>query len=432
MEKLEEVDDHPVSGSPQRPPERLVVLDILRGFAILGMFIVHFVELNPNPAGTDSLDLVISHAISGLVTNKSRWLFCLLFGVGFAIQLRRAAARGEEGQWRFLRRLVGVAGFGVLTGVLVGFTDLINYSCAGVWLLLIRRWSTRALLAALAIGTTLIGMWNVALGSYQWATLGAARANAIYASEPLASPARQEALSNLRAAEQGTSFLRLKTARLVWVYRGPRLDLWGDWSRGEPGLALDSLSSALSIFLVGLLALRLGMFDRPHDHRRALMVVMLVGAALWAGERLVRWPDADAMASRRMADSLRSGLGLFDDGYLALTYAAAITLLVAASRTWEHRLQAVFGAAGQMALTNYILQFAVISVLFDGYGFAIKWLTRSHAPLAGLFLFAVLAGFSRWWLARFRFGPAEWILRSLTYARLQPFLRPAAAVRASA
>ncbi len=112
---------------------------------------------------------------------------------------------------------------------------------------------------------------------------------------------------------------------------------------------------------------------------------------------------------------------------LALTYMGAITLIVTFSKAWERRLAVIFGAAGRLALTNYLLQFAVISVVAYGYGFGMK-LTPKQGLIAAIILFAILAGFSGWWLRGFRFGPAEWFLRSLTYARFQPLRRPAVPV----
>jgi uncharacterized protein len=105
---------------------------------------------------------------------------------------------------------------------------------------------------------------------------------------------------------------------------------------------------------------------------------------------------------------------------LALTYIGALTLLVAFSKRWERRFTAIFGTVGRMALTNYVLQFPVLAVLFDNYAFGVKALSPLLALLVAVILFSVLVIFSRWWLARFRLGPAEWVLRSITYGRLQP------------
>jgi len=411
--------------------ERLPVLDILRGFAILGMFIVHSMEKNPNDTSGGPIGATVNHAITWLLVSKAYYTFAILFGVGFAIQLRRADARGENVRWRFLRRLLGVAAFGVLTAALFGAIDIIGYAWSGVWLLVVRRWSTRALLVALLVSTTLIGVWNVAVGSYQWATMGVEGANAVYQSARPLSPAMQAAQQEVHAAEQGTSFFRLAAARVVArVYLGPNTDLWGDWQRGYPGRLLWSLSSGLTLFLIGLVAVRLGVLERPADHRRLLAGLMFVGAALWAlGQwelSKILWPATWLIPNVRIARTVQSGFGFFDNGYLALTYIGAITLVVGFSKAWARRLNTMFGAAGRLALTNYILQFAVLGVVVDKYGFGVKGWTPQLGVVAAVVLFGTLAVFSRWWLGRFRLGPAEWLLRSLTYARFQPLRRLAA------
>lgn len=155
---------------------------------------------------------------------------------------------------------------------------------------------------------------------------------------------------------------------------------------------------------------------------------MLVGAALWAidtwnlHESLWAWLPAIPVV--QVARPLHNGFGLVNGMFLSLTYVGAIVLLVAFSNVWAHRLATIFGAAGRLALTNYIVHFAVLSVLIYPYGFGVKFTPQSGAA-AAVILFAALAVFSRWWLARFRLGPAEWLLRSLTYMRLQPLRRPA-------
>jgi uncharacterized membrane protein YeiB len=298
----------------------------------------------------------------------------------------------------------------------MGGADLMAYAWSGVWLLFVRRWSTRALLVALLATAPLHGVWNVAVGSYQRATIGIDRANEIARSPRLA---WQAADQELRAAQQGTSYTRVVAARFVRRVYLAQTDLWGDWQRGVPGQLLSSLSSGnLALFLIGLLAFRLGVFERPAAHTRLLVVAMLVGAALWAVWRVVA-ADPAVWAEWRPWD-LYATLRSFR--YLALTYIGAITLLVGYSKVWERRLVAVFGPAGRLALTNYLLQIPVLSAL----AFGVTGLTPQLAALAAVILFGTLATFSRWWLTRFRLGPAEWLLRSLTYARLQPLRRPAA------
>jgi len=101
-----------------------------------------------------------------------------------------------------------------------------------------------------------------------------------------------------------------------------------------------------------------------------------------------------------------------------------VLLLVARDRDWLRHL-APLGWTGRMALTNYMIQITLLDLMFSKYGLGLQ-----VTPLVGLTmavaLFAADALFSRWWLARFRYGPFEWLWRSATYARWQPLRAEAA------
>ena len=183
------------------------------------------------------------------------------------------------------------------------------------------------------------------------------------------------------------------------------------------------------MFLLGLLALRLGLWECPREHWRLILAVMGFGLLSWV---LARWvlpfpwprvpiepPDGSiGIAFRVFLISVKEGFRLFRGGWLALTYIGAVLLMVASDPRWERRLK-VFALAGRMALTNYMIQIALIDVLFLPYGLGLH-LRPELVPLAALALFGALVAFSWWWLQRFQLGPAEWVLRSITYARLEP------------
>ena len=103
---------------------------------------------------------------------------------------------------------------------------------------------------------------------------------------------------------------------------------------------------------------------------------------------------------------------------LCLGYAATLALLLR-RESWKERFRPV-AAAGQMALTNYLLQSLVCTFIFYSYGLA--WygrVGRASALALALAIYAAQLPLSLWWLRRFRFGPVEWVWRSLTYAKLQ-------------
>ena len=115
------------------------------------------------------------------------------------------------------------------------------------------------------------------------------------------------------------------------------------------------------------------------------------------------------------------GFGLVQDQWLCFTYIGAVVLLLAYRPVWTARL-AAFGPPGRMALTNYMFQAAVLDIVSSGYG--LDWKLRPYVyVVAAVLLFTVEALFSTAWLERFRFGPLEWVWRTLTYARYQPVRR---------
>jgi uncharacterized protein len=169
-----------------------------------------------------------------------------------------------------------------------------------------------------------------------------------------------------------------------------------------------------------LLALRHRVFDEPLRHARLIAGWATFGtlawALWWAVLRIL--PEVPAPA---LDWPIKIGFGLVQDQWLALGYVGAVVLVLAHRPQWIERLRP-FGLAGRMALTNYILQAAVFDVLGSAYGFNLKVRPFVYIVAAPL-LFAAQAAFSAAWLARYRFGPLEWLWRCMTYARVQPLRR---------
>jgi uncharacterized protein len=338
------------------------------------------------------------------VEQKAWGVFALLFGAGFAILLRRLDARGEAALPVFARRLAALAAFGVIADVSFGFSILLEYACLGVPLFLVRRWSTRALLVTAALATCAGPLASELAAWWAWWHPG-----------PHLAPPRVALEAAVSAAAQGHSYAALLAAR--WAhFVGMLPHGWRDFFP----------SSNLTLFILGLLAVRHRLFDEPRRHARTIVGWMIFGAVSWALGWLVlgRLPELAAPGSTW---PIRFGFGLVQDQWLCFTYAGAVVLFLAFRPAWIARL-APIGQAGRMALTNYMLQAAVIDFLSSGYGLGLKLRPLAYTGGAAL-LSASECALSSLWLARFRFGPLEWIWRMLTYARVQPLVkqRPRAA-----
>jgi uncharacterized protein len=381
---------------PTEVADRLYVLDILRGLALFGMILVHFHQrMRLEVTGLEDL---IGWGVWILVEQKAWGTFAFLFGAGFGILLRRLDVRGAPVAQIYLRRLAALAVFGAIAEIGFGFSILFSYACWGLVLFGMRKWSTRALLIAAIL--------------FACARPIAAELSAVYAWLTSTPPPRSVAgplADAVQVAVEQNSYMRLLFARAsLFIHSFPHS--WRD-------LLPDS---NLALFTLGLLCIRRRVFDQPLQHVRLIVGWMTFGAASWALAWLVL-RNLPSLAIEGADWPLQDGLGLIQDQWLCLTYMGGITLLLAYRPIWTARL-ALFGYAGRMALTNYMLQIVVLDVLGSGYGVHLKLRPYLYSVAAAL-LFLVEAAFSRAWLSRFRFGPLEWIWRMITYASVAPLRR---------
>lgn len=187
------------------------------------------------------------------------------------------------------------------------------------------------------------------------------------------------------------------------------------------------LNPDFAIFLLGLYAGRRRIFHDIDANRPVIRNVMWWGLAFGLAAVAFRTlmndsPPGAAFRGEPVSHMTRvlSGFGgVLGAPALGIAYIAALTLLLQ-RKVWTSRLGPV-GAVGRMALTNYLMQSVAFVLLFFGYG--LGWFGQTGA-FYGLLLATALFGLqivaSQWWLRRFRFGPAEWLWRSLTYGKLQP------------
>jgi uncharacterized protein len=181
-------------------------------------------------------------------------------------------------------------------------------------------------------------------------------------------------------------------------------------------LLLATLPKVFGIMLLGAAAWKFGILRRPDTHRRLLrgaaIAAGLIGATLTA---LSLYPASEAAIPRLVFQ-------FGSDMPLALAYASLVLLWLSRDRPpWLARQ---FAAAGQMALTNYVTQSIVLGLIFYGYGLGLFGrMGSARAMFIGLALYVFQIAASQFWLQRYRFGPIEWLWRSLTYGQWQKLRR---------
>lgn len=388
------------------------MLDALRGFALFGVafsnyamfaFWLFLPEQEKAALPGARFDPWVGFVHGVFIDGKFYSNFSLLFGIGFGFFL----AKGNDGLVRFYRRMIILLLIGWVHMRYLWEGDILFcYAALGLVLPLFRKLSDHAVLVtafALILSPVLIDSISVwTKGAFDPAA--GARAMALAGDAELH---RTEAEINRMVPEGGL-------AEFLAYRKG------GWWWRIEHLLATSRLPKVLGLFLIGLWVSRRQLFVDPSQHRPLLKRVCIGGAALglpfsvlqwWSGEHLKNVPETEGLIG-----TIAYALGVVP---LALAYASGFALLWTSDR-WRRRL-AVFAPMGRMALTNYLMQTFIGLVLFTGMGFG--WGTHVSAIVfegIAVFVFVVQVPWSRWWLKNFRFGPFEWLWRTLTYGRVMP------------
>ena len=400
----------PVLG-PVLGQERIAAIDVLRGVAILGILVVNMglfsmpEGVSPSQAWPGAVDGMAQRLIFFFAQEKFKTLFSFLFGLGLAVQLLRADARGTRFLPLYARRLCVLFVIGVAHFLLVWDGDILHdYAENAVVLLLFRRRALRTVLVAAAIFLA-VPVFFYGLTTYYSVTHRVSGPLLSWISWETEPDDQQTIDENRRIYSSGTY-------REQVALRASEL----------PGDVTPDIDDAfvLAAFLCGLYAGRRRIFHDIPAHlpliRRVqhwgLLIGVLGNAAFVAGGSFDPSPTSVMQNVGRLCLVVAAPAMTF-------FYAATIVLLTQ-RETWRRRL-APLAAVGRTALSNYLLQSLICTAIFYSYGLA---LFGKVGPFLGLVLtlaiFLLQSPLSVWWLGRFQFGPVEWLWRSLTYGRPQP------------
>ena len=378
---------------------RIATLDILRGLALFGMIVVHFHQ--KFRLSTEDVPRYVGETWVGWVVwigvEEKAWAtFAFLFGAGFAVLLRRLEMRGQPVVALYLRRLAVLFLIGAALYATTGFVVLQEYALWGVALLFVRKWSTRWLLVIAVVAAAGWAIVPLATGLHAWVTLGREGADAA---------AQSGADRVMTAMPPAQTYLELVMRRLRAMPAN-----YTQWGVLIPG-------SSFTLFIAGLLAVRHGVFDEPQRHVRLIVSAMVLGAVSFALAWGVLPYVPVGFAPAQVGVLFTFGLGIVSGQWLAFTYIGAVVLLLAFRERWLARL-AWFGLAGRMALTNYVLQCVVIEFMASRFGLGLH-LRPYYYLLGAVILFASQLLLASCWLSHFRYGPLEWVWRTLTYLRIE-------------
>ncbi len=409
--------------SPTQPEDRLHHLDVLRGFALLGVLLSNIQYWFRAPRGHQNLsvpswpgpaDQVATWLLRALVETKFIFLFSLLFGVGLAMLAERAP--GRAGRRVAVRRLMALMGIGALHVLLLWNGEiLLPYGALGLLALPFVRCSHRTLWRWVS------GLWLLLLVLMLLEPLRRALGPAPAPPVPAA----------LRASDEG------EAAFIAWLARHYLDPSWVEVTRfrlQDYGRVLrGSAPGFLAIFtnlLTGLALWRGGLLREPGVHRPALRrfvrwglpLGLLLHAAYASKAPLAAWARSLPWSSGRLVAPLVELSMLGGALLLSLAFGAAVLLLAATPR-WRALLAPLAGL-GRTALSAYLLQSLGMTAVFYGWGLGqYNRMGPLHGALLGLAFFGAQLLAAGWWLRRFRFGPVEWAWRWVTYGTAPPLRR---------
>lgn len=415
---------------PVAATERIMLLDVLRGLAIFGMFSVNMTaDLPWGDTFREQIlatpDRVVMILVDLLARGRFITIFSLLFGLGFYVQLERAQARGEEFAVTYLRRVLGLFMIAAVANVAGLDTDvLIDYAMFGALLLLFYKRSQRFLLfsviicflAAQAPGfveyyRSLDGQVTVVAQMEQSDQLSATSEKSVQ--PDVATDEDLEKAEPTRIYREG-SFVQIAKHRASRLLKYVK-------SFEQRLRDID----ILGLLLLGVYVARRGVLSDPEVRRefarRALPWLLSIGSAGVLAFVVIEHFLSAAWDSEPLL-LVKWAIGWPMMVVLGLGYAAGITLLL--ERDNWRKLFSPLASVGRLALTNFLFTTLVFAVIAYSWGLG---LYEKVQPFTGLvvvllvFPMQVLA--SQWWLRHFNFGPFEWCWRSMTYGRLPPIRR---------
>jgi uncharacterized protein len=427
------------TAAPVTKDARVESLDILRGIAVFGILMMNitaFGLLNQaygNPladGGATGLNLLAYKIINVGFEGTMRGIFSLLFGAGIVLltaRMEQAGAGLMTAEIHF-RRMMWLMLAGIIHWtLLLWFGEILfNYALCGMLLFAVRKLSVKWHLAMAAV--LLAG--SVVMSSLHLQHLVETEAAASAAVEAKASgvPLTKEQEDDIEAWEDelGYSMPTAEDAQKqrdwhsgsYWSAVKGQFDFSYEfqWTDAPRWLLLDMIP----FMLIGMALLKLGVLGAQRSAKTYLLMTLGgygIGLPLGFHEMSMIVDHNYSVLGRAAAEAT------YQFSRLAMVIGhLGLALLVIRAGLFGG-LQRRMGAVGQMALTNYLMQTVICTLLFYGFGFGFGLFGRLERHELYLVVLAIWLAQLIWsplWLARFRFGPFEWLWRSLTYWRRQP------------
>jgi uncharacterized protein len=400
-----------VTITPTTKTERIDYIDILRGISIFGILLMNIVIFSLPTKLFDvythpwprTMDVLANWFTVFFVKDKFYHLFALLFGVSFSIMMERTKLRNTDFSSFYSRRLIVLFIIGLIHGFLVWSGDvLVIYSVLGFILLLIRNHPPNRLLIYSMVSISIPIIIPVVKKVFDMTIMDS-------------------------SIEDGSTNYYTQAMRQLFIYsKGSFSQITGYRATEVLHFYISGLDSftvrAFSMMVLGLFLWKKGIIQNIKQYLPQLRKFMWLFLAIGFLGQLLRvtadefsFPHDDTHPFIKLATLF---LNVYSVPLLTFGYAIAIIQLIQYEK-WRI-IFAPIGYVGRMAITNYLFHSFFFTIIFYGYGFGLYGEVEPACGIllsTGMFIFQI--GFSNWWLSKYRFGPIEWIWRSLTYRNIQ-------------
>ena len=425
---------------PVEARERFVSLDLLRGIAILGILVMNIYAFampfiaytNPlRMGGTEPWNVgtwIFTHV---LFDQKFISIFAMMFGAGIVLMSGRAESGGNKPAGFYYRRQLWLVVIGAIHAYLIWIGDILfMYALIGMLAYLFRKRTPKTLIiiACCLLPFTLLFNYGNAYQTTKMMGMAAEAELLVEQGEEL-----DDEQQRLLEDWEGMRTFMMPTdediANEVDVYRG---DYVGIVQHRAPIVAMMQLFFVFGyglfrvggLMLIGMALMKLGVFTAQRSSTFYTRL-MLAGYVLGLPMTVFSAVDLHAHDFDPLYMMSSGGLANYFGSILVALGHIGLVMLIAKSGALAG-LMSRFAAVGRMALTNYLMHSVVLTTVFYGYGLGLYgsvprlWQMAFVAAVIGFQLW-----FSPWWLERYRFGPVEWLWRSVTYWRPQPMRQPA-------
>jgi uncharacterized protein len=427
-----------LAAAPVVGADRIASLDVLRGVAILGILVMNiYAFAMPFPAysdpllmgGTDALNMGTWFFTHILFDQKFLSIFAMLFGAGIILMTGRAEAKGAKYGRIFYRRQLWLVLLGALHAYLIWFGDILFlYAVIGMLAYLFRNKTPRTLIiiACCLLPVMLLLSFGMGFSMQKFEGMAAEVQVSVDAGDevteeqqeildewdeqrPMMAPDAETIQEDVDTHLGSYADIIEKRVPLVMMMQIFMVFLFGIWR-------------VLALMLLGMALMKSGVLSAERStgfYRKMVLICYAVGLPMTVYSAFDLYAHDFSALYVFKTGSISNYFGSIIVG---LGHIGLVMLMIKA-RVLQKLLQR-FAAVGRMALTNYLMHSVLLTTVFYGYGFGLYGSISRFGQMGFVVAVIVLQLLlSPWWLARYRFGPVEWLWRSLTYWKPQPMLR---------